>query len=264
MWLLYTLAGHALGFTGGHGSLFSILWTLAAISALSIDVYITWWRRTALSITLLSIVLVTTSPWNSCSCIDGSLDPFSVLLKITLFHIVWHSNRLLRTTESVLYDLYARRVTQVLGMAPKSFLQFCAHQAQFDQHWQLQYPTDLVTSWRQIVINTNIANRSHTYSSLIEFHAVVKEAGSGLSHLTSFCMTQVSHCYTDWKYRDYSHNLMTVIDLIRAVWILGACFPYTLLAFIEIGWIWRVIHCMSEELVSASSPCVCNEEAVPY
>lgn len=242
LWLIYAVIAGALGFHGLVPHVFSLLWLLAALASLAVDCYHETWRQSALVVTAVALFLFLIAPWNACACLSTRWCALTLFYKITLFHLLWHSNRLLRVSESSLYDLYRRRVCAALEQLPHMQVNGATLE------WSVRTPSDIVLCWDRLVALSNQGSESSA-----PLRHVASCSAQSLPGLTDFCTLHESKPWCDWKYRHYSHQYMNMIDTVRSAWIFGVCLPYALLALLELAWLWYTIHRLSEELVAANA-----------
>lgn len=84
----------------------SSLWVVATLAAFLVDAWRLELRVVSLVVTLALSVILLVAPTNNCSVLPAA--SWIIFLRITLFHLLWHANRLQRIAESTAYGIYIR------------------------------------------------------------------------------------------------------------------------------------------------------------
>lgn len=266
LWLLISAILGALGvcICCGEGpcaiwprQLFSLAWMIALIAAFAVDARVAGVRALSLGIVVVFSVLALTAPFNPCHWLPEV--SWLMFARVTLFHVIWYANRLLRIAESTLYAFYAPHVTR-LDMV-RSHL----HGHTGSESPTITSPQDMLSAWRILGTLTAALHAPmhfrdrlvHPATSqqqrLVSAIFAARSAFTRLNVAATGDTESASPPFIDWKYRHYSHNYMIVIDIVRSVWVLGVCAPYTLVALLELAWLAYMLRNACVELASVLS-----------
>jgi hypothetical protein len=84
----------------------SSLWILATLAAFLVDAWSIELRQVSLMVTISLSVILSLAPSSMCNAFPAP--SWLIFLRVTLFHLLWHSNRLQRVAESTAYGVYIR------------------------------------------------------------------------------------------------------------------------------------------------------------
>jgi len=253
----------------------STLWILAALASFLVDAWSLVLRRVSIVTTIGIAVALFIAPVSNCSALPTA--HWLLFLRVTLFHLLWHSNRLQRIAESTVYGIYAR-CTRALD-------EVRVMRANDPDTLSVDVPMAIVSTWRVLVTiaqEASLANdaaqqqgptlfaqqtqrppQNRVFSAPPDttatrtFLTALHETRNGLPHLSVFA----ENCgnsegpqrhWIDWKYRHYSHTLMMAIDTVRSGWVLGVCPVYLILSLAELAWLWYTIYHTCAEIVSTT------------
>jgi hypothetical protein len=254
----------------------SLLWILAALASFLVDAWSLALRRVSIVATVGIAIALFIAPVSNCSALPTA--HWLLFLRVTLFHLLWHSNRLQRIAESTIYGIYARctrALDEVRVVRPND-----------PETLSVDVPMAIVTTWRVLVAiaqeaslaqdaaqqqgptlfakqsqrapqNRGVFSAPPDFTATRTFLEALHETRNGLPHLSVFA----ENCgngegphrhWIDWKYRHYSHTLMLAIDTVRSGWVLGVCPSYLVLAVAELAWLWYTIYHTCAEIVSTT------------
>ena len=243
--------------------LFSLAWMLALGASFGVDARLSGVRAASLVVTIGFSVLVVTAPFNPCHWLPEV--SWLMFARVTLFHLIWYANRLVRIAESTLYALYLPHVVRLEAARTGSTEADVPHMV----------PMDILSAWRVLAtlavsLNAPVHFRDRLvrpaasvaataqkrlYQSIVtaqqampRLHAATFDGTEGAGAVGAEGMPAAPTI--NWKFRDYSHKYMVLIDVVRSVWVLGVCAPYTLVAFLELAWLAAVLHDACVELAS--------------
>lgn len=293
LWMLYGVAVGSFGICvcctdgawthvcGGrwYENTVSVLWLVAAVAAFLVDAWSLNIRRTSIVVTVGAGILLFIAPVSNCSALPTS--HWLLFLRVTLFHLLWHSNRLQRIAESTVYGIYARctrALDEVRVMRPND-----------PEVLNTDVPLAIVDTWRVLATIAReaalaLSAAQHQGHTLFATHSVktnhkhgpqrvfdappdaaatqafldaLRETRNGLPYLSVFSENYGSEDgarrhWIDWKYRHYSHGLMLAIDTVRASWVLGVCPGYLVVSLLEMAWLWYTIYHTCAEIVSTT------------
>jgi hypothetical protein len=279
-----------------YTQLISILWTVSLAAAYFVDARGANVRRAALIVLLVLATLLILAPLNSCNAL--SAHGFVVFLKITVFHLIWHGNRVQRIIEATLYAILKNNVQALHNVRTTLEPEGAAGSAdatpmgaRMQSRKRDETPMDILSKWavlRQLadVIDSGgrglaswdpqqgasallgstsrapVLARARTSQQL--FVQSVAAAARAMPILDEAWYSQDdaeaggggfdnphggSLRYVDWRYRSYSYHYLLAVDIVRAIWVLGVCWPYLLVAVFQLLWIYTSVSHSAAEIV---------------
>jgi hypothetical protein len=271
-----------------YRQLVSVLWVVVVAAAYLVDARGTSLRRAAFVFMLAAATLLVLAPLNSCNAL--SAQTLIVFLKITVFHLLWHGNRVQRIVEATIYSIIARNVRALQAVQVSSDATTPAGVASVSSRRpDLDTPSDLLNAWsvmrklaevldqgdvrnaawapdgtgRAALLGTTarepVVAKARTQQQLfVESVAAAARAMPALDDFAWFGDDESapgdpagvsSSRYVDWRYRNYSYQYMIAIDIVRAIWVLGVCWPYLLFAVFQLAWIYVSVSRSAAEIV---------------
>jgi hypothetical protein len=279
-------------------SIYSAIFILLLFVTFFVDVSYRPISLFLLTISLFSFILLVLIPNN---CNQFSFTSVTILLlKITLFHVIWHTNRYLRMTEYVLYDNYftlywnlqLEKRNKKISTNEDISITIEPDRAYFIIKHVKPEPLSLfhfIRDYRYRINKGNIIQEKEKGISRQPIQKSKKKSrrrkaqwdfrkNNNHNHLreklkeTNFKMATIDfEYYTNsnifnrsfsWKNRSYKPEFLIVIDLIRTTWVLAVCPWFLLISIIEMLWLWKSIYNNSSELWSIENLLIKNSEIV--
>jgi hypothetical protein len=231
--------------------IYSFVCILLAISAFLIDFRPFFLSLLFRIIGILSFLLVILLP-SSCNQFQW-LHPSELIIKITLYNIVWFMNSHRRNTEQALYGLYRLATLSLQYRITSAGYHICRQRAATLRRGKeillpsITHPVLLFERTQQMMrcieeyIEPDMRDKP-----VIEGDTLLLQREVGV-YMNMMRMQQRYNQDTyllrilSWKNRAYTGNVLYLIDVARTLWILLICPFYLPLVFFEIAWsLWHI------------------------
>lgn len=231
-------------------TIYSFVCILLAIAAFLIDFKPFFLSLLFRIIGILSFLLVILLP-SSCNQFQW-LHPSELIIKITLYNIVWFINSHRRNTEQVLYGLYRLATLSLQYRITNAGYPICRQRASLRRVKEntlpsITHPVLLFERTQQIMrcieeyVEVDLRDESVLEGDTL---LLQREVGVYMN------MMRLQRRYNQdtyllrilsWKNRAYTANVLYLIDVARTLWILLICPFYLPLVFFEIAWsLWHI------------------------
>ncbi len=173
-----------------------------------------------------------------------------LFIKITVYHIIWHTNRCIRMSEALLYIEYHKELYDLDNYRSSSSSTTTTARHHKTIHNSGIYPFKMFKKIREYY-KTNDSTTLKLKVCYKANHSVTLPSSSYKILNTEnefYSNSNFIDRNLSWKNRNYDDSYMIVTDLMRTIWILAVCPVFILFAFVELLWMWRIIYMNSIEI----------------
>lgn len=234
--------------------IYSFICLLLVLSAFFIDIRPYFISCLFRFIGLLCLLLIIILP-SSCNRFQW-IHPNELIIKITLYNIIWYYNSQRRNTENALFSIYKLTTLGMQHTIASAGYQLNVQQQQRRHINQrkvkelpLNHPAILFDRIQQIsryieeYIEPDLRNESQ--DKMTENKLLLQKQYNVFIDLVHLNQQYYSNTYLffilSWKNQSYTKQLIYIIDIARTVWILIICPFYLPLVIIELIWtLWYI------------------------
>ena len=197
-----------------------------------------------------------------------------LVLKITLYNIVWNMNRFKRITEDDIGDNYAKALEIMKNYIPGAQNQKAVSMPRPRRRYANEEERETAERLREL--SHTVREPSQIFHQVATMSAVLRkrpQAGGGggrppprtehlptrqevqrpyqisqFEQLSKINRKYSSYCFFSWKNRSYNDRIIYLIDLSRTIWILAICPIYLFLVLLFLLWLAYYIRINISEL----------------